>query len=108
MQTRTLSFCQVVCPVCCAERGLIRLCVHSSALLKLHHACWGPACRVLSCVLLPCANIYLIDIQPLQCIGCWGQIVTHGRAEGVANYKGVPFMTTAGPVTASIPNAHVA
>ncbi|KAK9821000.1 hypothetical protein WJX81_008473 [Elliptochloris bilobata] len=29
-------------------------------------------------------------------------------AQGVANFKGVPFMTTAGPVIASIPNAHVA
>ena len=29
-------------------------------------------------------------------------------AGGVANYKGVPFMTSKGPVTASIPNAMVA
>ncbi|CAL5218456.1 g137 [Coccomyxa viridis] len=30
------------------------------------------------------------------------------NTEGVANYKGVPFMTSRGPVTASIPNAMVA
>jgi hypothetical protein len=29
-------------------------------------------------------------------------------SDGVANYKGVALMTSAGPVTASIPNAHVA
>ena len=29
-------------------------------------------------------------------------------AEGVANYKGVPFMTSKGPVTAIISNATVA
>ena len=29
-------------------------------------------------------------------------------AEGVANFKGVPFMTTKGPVTATVSNATVA
>ena len=28
-------------------------------------------------------------------------------AEGIAVFKGVPFMTSKGPVTGSIPNAHV-
>ncbi len=32
-------------------------------------------------------------------------LTTNG--DGIATYKGVPFMTSAGPVTASIPNAHV-
>lgn len=29
-------------------------------------------------------------------------------AEGTPTYKGVPFMTSKGPVTSTIPNAHVA
>lgn len=28
-------------------------------------------------------------------------------AAGVANYKGVPFMTSAGPVTSRLVNAHI-
>ncbi len=54
-------------------------------------------CALAARAALPGASLHAPDVR-----------VRARGLDGVANYKGVAFMTSAGPVTASIPNAHVA